>query len=236
METILTAEHPPTTAIVGGAPGSSKSPDSCFSRKRQKQNLHQDPSRYDDEEEEQPRVGPERTVRFAERASVRLIENVPGEWTSQEREALWYSRNDVLRQKRRCRQLAETMGFYSDEDLFDRFGIASTLRRRQTAARMREAASCAHKLLLVDHEIRHHHQGDTVDDTDDDDSSSSSSSSSSSHDSEECQNDGDDLKDIMATYSRLSMDSADLARGRASRIENQVRSQNWRLERTIHWI
>lgn len=83
-----------------------------------------------------------KSVHFAPTASVRVIENAVEEWTVHERNAVWYSGGELHKQRRTAHQLADTMDFYSDDDLMDRFGVPSVQRQLDRRKEVRSIAEC----------------------------------------------------------------------------------------------
>lgn len=241
IETILPAEQVPTL-LVGGDGGttaslSAESTPAICTRKRQLRNHRR--LEHDQQppppQQQLPSSAKKKTVHFAESATIKFIQNVPLEWTLQERDAVWYSQDDLLRQKRLCRKLAETMNYYPDDELFDKFGIHSVERRRQSLLRIQKVTACVKLLSMKTTMTAYPTQDAGVDDVVDDDTSfssssasSSSASSSSSVSSTGDDRDDDEMKTIIAAYSVLSKASAKLARGDGSRIEEIVRSHDQR--------
>lgn len=96
---------------------------------------------------------PKKSVHFAAAASIYLIEHAMEEWTARERNAVWYSMNELHRLRRSAHQLAETMHFYSDDDLMDRFGVVSVQRQLDRRKEVRNIAECV-ILLNVDYGLK----------------------------------------------------------------------------------
>mmetsp|Transcript_38853 Transcript_38853/g.94055 ORF Transcript_38853/g.94055 Transcript_38853/m.94055 type:complete len:293 (-) Transcript_38853:50-928(-) len=69
--------------------------------------------------------GSRSTVSFEDNVSIKEIPNGLYDYTKREVQASWYTRSELAKQRRTSRNLAETMDFYSDEELFDRFGVQS---------------------------------------------------------------------------------------------------------------
>jgi hypothetical protein len=78
-------------------------------------------------------------VSFVDTVVVKLIPNARYDYTKEEIESSWYKRSELHKQRRTARQLAETMDFYEDEELFDRFGIQSTKKLLDRADRLEQA-------------------------------------------------------------------------------------------------
>lgn len=97
-----------------------------------------------------PRQGGQRRrrrwVRFSELASVHTIENARTDWTPTEHEAVWYSQHDLHKQRRQAHQMAETMHFYTDDDLMDRFGLMSIRRQADRIKEVRRVSDCVLEL------------------------------------------------------------------------------------------
>jgi hypothetical protein len=85
-------------------------------------------------------------VHYSDQVSVHLIENACEEWSIDELDAVWYSQRSLSRQRRTAHQLANTMSFYSDDDLMDRFGLVSIRRQLDRMKEIRIIADCVLKL------------------------------------------------------------------------------------------
>ena len=83
-----------------------------------------------------------RSVHFASLAKIHLIEHAVKDFTANERTAVWYTQQELDKQRRLCCQLAETMEFYTEDQLFDRFGIPSAQRMIQRRAVVNESVQC----------------------------------------------------------------------------------------------
>mmetsp|Transcript_38855 Transcript_38855/g.94061 ORF Transcript_38855/g.94061 Transcript_38855/m.94061 type:complete len:293 (-) Transcript_38855:1392-2270(-) len=79
--------------------------------------------------------GSRSTVSFEDNVSVQEIPNALYDYTKKEVQASWYTRSELAKQRRTSRNLAETMDFYSDEELFDRFGVQSVQKFMDRAHR-----------------------------------------------------------------------------------------------------
>ncbi|KAG7365850.1 hypothetical protein IV203_028520 [Nitzschia inconspicua] len=89
-----------------------------------------------------------KSVRFVDVPTVRYIENALHDWTVQEQEAVWYTSEDLRKQRHSVHQLARTMEFYSDDDLMDRFGILSVHRQEDRMAEVGIIVECVENLHL----------------------------------------------------------------------------------------
>lgn len=80
--------------------------------------------------------GSRSTVSFEDNVSIQEIPNAFYDYTKKEVQASWYTRSELAKQRRTSRNLAETMDFYSDEELFDRFGVQSVQKFMDRAQRI----------------------------------------------------------------------------------------------------
>jgi len=146
-----------------------------------------------------------KSVAFVEEdalATVNIIESTQ-DLSSDEIRDTWYSRQDLQRLRRRCRTLANDLAFYSDEELFDRFGLRSIEELRKKQQRIQWAVLCVVKFLKWNDRPQEH-----------------------------CKNQkglecvlnvcGGNSEDAAEIYFHISNACADIAMKRALRIEKQV--------------
>jgi hypothetical protein len=91
---------------------------------------------------ESPPTKKKKCVRFSQFASVHVVENACQDWSAEEQSAMWYSKQNLQSQRKTAHQLAETMHFYSDDDLMDRFGLVSIQRQLDRLKEVRNVADC----------------------------------------------------------------------------------------------
>ena len=91
-----------------------------------------DDGRDDNNDDDVDRLDRRRTVQFSDVVSIEFIPNVHDDYTEYERRSCWYTKNDLEKQRRLHRRIAEELGgFYTEEELFDRFGIHNKSKRAQ---------------------------------------------------------------------------------------------------------
>lgn len=93
-----------------------------------------------------PRKDDERSVSFATFATVHTVENTCQDWSPQEKIAVWYTQQDIASQRRTASRKAETMFFYSDDDLMDRFGVLSMGRQQKRSQFVAQVIDCVLEL------------------------------------------------------------------------------------------
>lgn len=89
-----------------------------------------------------------RKVSFNEMATIVFIDISP----MQEQSGLfWYSADDVMRFRRLRAMLTEYLDFYTDEELYDSFGLQSWSRMEQKQKRVRRIHLCMHLMTQQGH-------------------------------------------------------------------------------------
>jgi hypothetical protein len=147
---ILVSNVPRDSTTSNSTTAEPSSPTSSLSssfRKPTKRQRH-DSQSHDDES------GPDtetRSVHFADLAQVHLVENASN-FTDEERCGMYYTRSELERERRKSHQLARTMKFYTDHDLFDRFGVTSLRRSLQRYQEIQSVMDCV--LEMTDERYR----------------------------------------------------------------------------------
>jgi hypothetical protein len=81
-------------------------------------------------------------VQFSELASVHIIENACEDWSMEEHDAVWYSKRSLQKLRWTAHQLADSLSFYSDDELMDRFGLVSKRRQLDRVKEIENIADC----------------------------------------------------------------------------------------------
>ncbi|KAL3928371.1 MAG: hypothetical protein SGARI_005054, partial [Bacillariaceae sp.] len=137
-------------------------------------------------------------VHFNERLTVRVISNAQ-DLTERERKQMWFTDDELYRQRRRAYKLAEELDFYSEEELFDRFGVRSVKTLEKRMERVEKTTFYVKQLEEEGKIFR---------------------SSSIRLDNPDGSIHSMDI--ISALYCHVSKEAADMARDRALRLEKEV--------------
>lgn len=144
---------------------------------------------------------------FSSTITVHIIENVQDSFSKQERADTWYTARDVQRWRRNGLKLEERLSFYSNEELWDRFGINSKETRRQVRWAVQCVVETLHGMPWL-----HPQSGDDHCESSSDDASLYSSSSSS----------WSEASLVMEEYAKVSQACTEVAVARGKRIQEQV--------------
>mmetsp|Transcript_18437 Transcript_18437/g.29728 ORF Transcript_18437/g.29728 Transcript_18437/m.29728 type:complete len:196 (+) Transcript_18437:606-1193(+) len=135
-------------------------------------------------------------VHFAQYAMVCFIENAHSDYSPEEKQASFYTRHELDKQRRLAHQLASTMEQVYEDDgvLWDRFGVQTLSRQRQRHVEVCQVHECVMRL-------QHYESGMMMHDEDDDEM---------------------DTDALQQTYRQVTEHSASLAQQRALRLEKQL--------------
>jgi hypothetical protein len=86
-----------------------------------------------------------RHVRFAETTEIHTVSNIAND--NEYKDQLWYSNEEIGRIEKRDRRLVKRLHFYSNEQLFDKFGLTSKKEVRQRRKHNQVVQLCMYLML-----------------------------------------------------------------------------------------